>query len=56
MRGRGQSAGRTAMGQPVSYQDSAIYEFDAITGAQLPYSIKVSGAPMNITVEPAAAL
>jgi hypothetical protein len=39
-----------------SYQDSAIYEFDAITGAQLPYSIKVSGAPMNITVEPAAAL
>jgi hypothetical protein len=36
-----------------SYQDSAIYEFDAITGAQLPYSIKLSGPPTNITVEPA---
>ena len=36
-----------------SYQDSAIYEFDAITGAQLHYSIKLGGAPMNITVEPA---
>ena len=36
-----------------SYRDSAIYEFDAITGAQLPYSIKLNGAPTNITVEPA---
>jgi hypothetical protein len=43
-----------------SYQDFAIYEFDAITGTQLPYSIKLSklsgAAPTNITVEPAAAL
>jgi hypothetical protein len=36
-----------------SYQDSAIYEFDATTG-QLTGSIKLSGAPTNITVEPAA--
>jgi outer membrane protein assembly factor BamB len=35
-----------------SYQDSAIYEFDATTG-QLTGSIKLSGAPTNITVEPA---
>jgi hypothetical protein len=39
-----------------SYQNYAIYEFDAITGAQLPYSIKLSAAPTNITVEPATAL
>jgi hypothetical protein len=36
-----------------SQQDSAIYEFDATTGARLSYSIKLSGAPNNITVEPA---
>jgi hypothetical protein len=36
-----------------SHQDSAIYEFDATTGAQLSDSIKLGGAPMNITVEPA---
>jgi hypothetical protein len=35
-----------------SNQDSAIYEFDATTGARLSYSIKVN-APANITVEPA---
>jgi hypothetical protein len=39
-----------------SFQDSAIYEFDATTGAQLRDSIKLSGAPTNITVEPATAL
>jgi hypothetical protein len=38
-----------------SYQDSVIYEFDATTG-QLTGSIKLSGAPTDITVEPAAAL
>jgi hypothetical protein len=37
-----------------SYQDSAIYEFDAINGGQPFDSIKLSGAPTNITVEPAA--
>jgi sugar lactone lactonase YvrE len=37
-----------------SHQDSAIYEFDATTG-ELTGSIKLSAAPMNITVEPAAA-
>jgi hypothetical protein len=37
-----------------SYQDSAIYEFDAINGGQPFGSIKLSGAPTNITVEPAA--
>ena len=36
-----------------SHQDSAIYEFDATTG-ELTGSIKLSGAPTNITVEPAA--
>jgi DNA-binding beta-propeller fold protein YncE len=35
-----------------SHQDAMIYEFDAITGARLSYSIKVN-APGNITVEPA---
>jgi hypothetical protein len=40
----------------VSYQDSAIYEFDAINGGQPFGSIKLSGAPTNITVEPAAEL
>jgi hypothetical protein len=39
-----------------SNQDSAIYEFDAINGGQPFNSIKLSGAPTNITVEPAAAL
>jgi hypothetical protein len=34
-----------------SYQDSAIYEFDATTG-QLTGSIKLSGAPTNIGYEP----
>ena len=38
-----------------SHQDSAIYEFDATTG-QLSGSIKLSVAPTNITVEPAAAI
>ena len=37
-----------------SHQDSAIYEFDATTG-ELTGSIKLSAAPMNITVEPVAA-
>ena len=37
-----------------SYQDSAIYEFDAIKGGQPCGSIKLSGAPTNITVEPAS--
>jgi hypothetical protein len=36
-----------------SCQDSKIYEFDAIIGGQPIGSIKVSGAPTNITVEPA---
>jgi hypothetical protein len=39
-----------------SYQDSAIYEFDAINGGQPFGSIELSGAPTDITVEPAAAL
>src|ERR1700740_1107945 len=39
-----------------SYQDSASYEFDAINGGQPFGSIKLSGAPTNITVEPAAEL
>ena len=39
-----------------SYQDSAIYEFDAINGGQPFGSIELSGAPTNITVEPANAL
>lgn len=39
-----------------SFQDSAICEFDATMGAQLRDSIKLSGAPTNITVEPATAL
>jgi hypothetical protein len=37
-----------------SKQDSAIYEFDATMGGLPTGSIKVSGAPTNITVEPAA--
>jgi hypothetical protein len=37
-----------------SYKDSAIYEFDAINGGQPFDSIKLSVAPTNITVEPAA--
>ncbi|HTD15774.1 MAG TPA: hypothetical protein VK673_11370 [Chthoniobacterales bacterium] len=36
-----------------SYQNSVIYEYNATTGAQLSDSIKLSGAPTNITVEPA---
>jgi hypothetical protein len=39
-----------------SHQDSAIYEFDATKGGPPTGSIKLSGAPTNITVEPAAAL
>jgi hypothetical protein len=39
-----------------SHQDSAIYEFDAINGGQPFGSIELSGAPTNITVEPANAL
>jgi hypothetical protein len=40
-----------------SYQDSAIYEFDVtdVNNPQKSGSIKVSGAPTNITVESAAA-
>jgi hypothetical protein len=38
-----------------SYQDSAIHEFDVtdVHNPRLTGSIKVSGAPTNITVEPA---
>jgi hypothetical protein len=51
---------RLPLGNPTlyvaSYQDSAIYEFDAINGGKPFGSIELSGAPTNITVEPAAAL
>jgi DNA-binding beta-propeller fold protein YncE len=39
-----------------SYQDSAIYEFDAAKGRPPTGSIELGGAPTNITVEPVAAL